>query len=264
MEISEDALHLAARPYTPIFITAMEDILDKPDSSLGLRDNSQRAKIAMNLLLVVAIISLVQSISGYFELNLLQSVAAGNPITMEEANASDLRQTVIGFINLGLVIVCAVVFIQWFRRAYANLERADIDINNGHSMALWGFIIPIVNLFKPRQIALEIASGTREKAEELIPEHQSTVKTSVINGWWFLFIVANIISNLAFRWSLRGAESLPEMITISQMSLFSSLLDIPAALLARKMIGQIAGDEAAVYRYQSEKGSVVEPLEAPL
>ncbi|HAR74244.1 MAG TPA: hypothetical protein DCR77_12695, partial [Flavobacteriaceae bacterium] len=43
------------------------------------------------------------------------------------------------------IIATMIFFVLWFRRAYANLKRVGLSIENNDNMAFWGFVIPIIN-----------------------------------------------------------------------------------------------------------------------
>lgn len=88
----------------------------------NLKPNEKRAKNAIILIWIMLAFDIISFISGYFQYNLLQSAANGVEISIETANANDLREQIIGITNLIVFFISAITFILWFRRAYYNLH----------------------------------------------------------------------------------------------------------------------------------------------
>ena len=86
--------------------------VSEPDAR-GLRS---RARWVLVALVVVALLDLVALGSDIAEYRLL-----GTDFTIEEADANDLRQGVIGVVQFSLLILTAVLFIRWFKRAYETV-----------------------------------------------------------------------------------------------------------------------------------------------
>ncbi len=88
-----------------------------------LRPNEQRAKNAIVLIWIILALEIASLISGYFQYDLLNTVANGGEISTETANANDSREQIVGIIYMIAYIISGIMFIQWFRRAYYNLHQ---------------------------------------------------------------------------------------------------------------------------------------------
>lgn len=95
-----------------------------------------RARWVQVALIVVAIIDLIAIGSDYAEYRLL-----GTDYTLEEADANDLRQGVIGVAQFALLIVTAVFFIRWFKPAYENVAPLGGERRYGVGWAIGAWFV---------------------------------------------------------------------------------------------------------------------------
>lgn len=128
----------------------------------SLKPNGQRAKNAITLLWIVLIVDVISLISGYFQYDLIQTVADGGYISDEAATANDLREQIIGVTYMIVLLVSAVTFIQWFRRAYFNLHQRVVNLSHSEGWAAGAWFVPILNLFRPYQIMKELFVETKK------------------------------------------------------------------------------------------------------
>lgn len=132
------------------------------------------------------------------------------------------------------MIATIVFFILWFRRSYANLNRIGVYIENKENMALWGFIIPILNWYKPVKIAKEIDLKYDYLVEELDSNHQKNYNNySVIVAWWVLFWVENVYSRITFK---TDYESLDQMIDYQLYDIIGFGITLLSAILTILLI----------------------------
>ncbi|HET9324678.1 MAG TPA: DUF4328 domain-containing protein [Gaiellaceae bacterium] len=176
-----------------------------------------RARWAQVALLVVVIVDLVAVGSDYAEYQLL-----GREYTLDEANANDLRQGLIGIVQFLLLIATAVVFIRWFKRAYENVEPLGGRRRYGTGWAIGGWFVPILNLWRPKQIANDIWRATEDERSDA---------SSLLTLWWVLFLLSNWISNMGARltWSGDTADDLQASAAVYAAA---DSIDVAAAILA--------------------------------
>jgi len=211
-----------------------------------LKDNSQRAKIAGYIFLAIGIFSIVTALSSWFELDLLTRIKDGGNYTEEEASLSDVRQAALGIITLALTIASVVTFLNWFRRAYGNMERAGVkNLSHEEKHVVYSFMIPIVSLYRPFQIAKEINEKTQRRIQQLRPDYEINSSSWLIIIWWTFYLITNVIGQIVFRTALK-ADTVEQMITGSQVSIISDLLTIPAAIATYYLIRDIAKKETVL------------------
>jgi hypothetical protein len=87
-------------------------------------------------------------------------IGAGLPdFTAYEASVDRLELE--GVANFAVYVIGAAVFLFWFHRAYANLERlAPGGMRHSKKWAVISWFVPIVNLFHPKQIANDAWRGS--------------------------------------------------------------------------------------------------------
>ena len=200
-----------------------------------LRPNQERAKTAIILIYIVMGIELIDCISDYFQLQLLQRFQSGITVSVSEATANDLRVSILALIYLAAYITSAVFFIRWFRRAYFNLHQVARVLSYGEGWAAGAWFVPILNLFRPYQIMKELYEETEILISKRSGTERITLPTAYVGIWWTLWIVNNLLGQFIFR-SSREANDIGEMVFNTQMNLFVNIISIPLALITVKVI----------------------------
>jgi len=201
----------------------------------NLKPNGQRAKNAITLIWIVLAVEIISLISGYFQYDLLQTVANGGEISTETATANDTREQMIGIIYLIVYVISAVTFIQWFRRAYFNLHQKVTYLAHTEGWAAGSWFVPIVSLYRPFQIMKELYQETKELLIEKGINVNSNFTTSSLGWWWTLWIINTIIGQFVFRYSMK-AESIDELTISTVASVIGNIAGIPLALITVKVI----------------------------
>ncbi|MFD3564162.1 DUF4328 domain-containing protein [Streptomyces sp. NPDC058686] len=188
------------------------------------------SKAVVVLLGVTAAIDLFALWVGFEQRSLAADFVAGHFSAGNEADADliDSLYSAAGVAQLCALVATAVVFIVWFRRVRINAEVFRPD---GHSRsrgwASWGWFVPVVNLWAPRQVAADTWDASVPEAG-LIPQKHAHM---VISRWWSLWLVSNVIGRLAGS-QYDKAESIGEIKTATEMLMLSDALDIAAAVAA--------------------------------
>ncbi|MCF3122161.1 DUF4328 domain-containing protein [Streptomyces arenae] len=143
-----------------------------------------------------------------------------------DAERADSLYAASGVLQVVALIATAVVFIVWFHRVRVN---AEVFAPDEHRMrrgwAVWGWLVPIVNLWFPRRIALDVwhASEARRPVTDDSP--------GLLNAWWSLWVADLLVGRWASRTYLRAED--PEEITSAVANMMiADVLDIVAAVLA--------------------------------
>ncbi|UKN02182.1 DUF4328 domain-containing protein [Paracrocinitomix mangrovi] len=201
-------------------------------------DNQQRAKnvtIAFYILIAAHLVSIV---SDYFEYQLLSKVF----FSMEEATSNDFRQILVAILLLGTAIGVIITFIQWFRRAYHNLHKADVKgltASEGWAAGTW--FVPILNLFRPYQIMREIWVETRQYVRKNKPSELSDMEesnypsVSIIGIWWTLWIISYLLGVATTQIS-RNSYDIESFKTADILSISQSVVEIINIFVILKII----------------------------
>lgn len=137
---------------------------------LGLRSRAATAGTLLSMAATLAAsYALVQRRSGWID------VRDGRPVTTERLDELDDMVVLLAWADLAVFLIAAIVGIVWFRRAYKNLRTMG---RNTHTpgWAFWGWVVPIISLFRPYQMAKELV---RES-----PRHRGNEGTGLVGIWW--------------------------------------------------------------------------------
>jgi hypothetical protein len=93
-------------------------------SVAGFRDPTALANLLNALLWITIVVDVAGVVSTFLEISLLQGLQPGlataDAITKADAEANDLRQRIIGTVQLALTVITAIVFMCWIYRANKN------------------------------------------------------------------------------------------------------------------------------------------------
>ncbi len=198
-----------------------------------LPDNKVRAKNAIIVFCIQGCVILISIISTLMQISLIKHIREGN-FNMEEAQANDSRQSLIAFGQVGVLIISAIVFILWFRRAYNNLNLSGRTYTKyGEGWAAGGWFVPFLNLVRPYQIMKEIWDKTQQATENLL-----TIKSSELVGWWWAaWIISNVVENIGVR---MGNNDVDSLLTGSYFSVAGDVFSIIALILGVMIIKKTA------------------------
>lgn len=200
-----------------------------------IADNKKRAQYAMLMIVIVMAIECFMLLSNYMEYELLQIIAIGEDVSIEQANANDLRQQILSILFLVAYFISAITFIQWFRRAYSNLQTKVPYLAYTEGWAAGSWFVPVLNLFRPFQIMKELYVETMDLLRKNGQSDRIALGTVALIIWWTLWIINGILGQIVFRISM-SAETLDELMDSTAISIVSNLVGIPLALITLKVI----------------------------
>jgi hypothetical protein len=172
---------------------------------------------------------------------------------LEYANAG------IGVASLVALVGGAITFAMWMYRAHANLKLLDArGLAYTPGWAAGAFFVPILQLFRPCQIAQEIwrASDPRTADDDDPWRWKHASGSGLIGFWWAFWILGNITGNVSTRAGLFAKEEdLDAQQVAAYSGVVSSALFVVAAALAiavvravqarqQRKFAKLYGDEA--------------------
>jgi hypothetical protein len=211
-----------------------------PESYIPLRGRAQAVTVVF---VITAVVCAVAVFSDALEWRLMDRIIAGEEVTDAEATANDNRQGTIGLVQLVLVIAAAVVFIRWMHAAYRNIYLvAPGERRYSPGWAIGSWFVPIMNLFRPKQMVNDIwRAGGRDAAD--------AQPGALLLGWWLLWVLSSFIVNFAARSYMR-ADTAEEIKTGTILYLVSDAMSVVCAILAivivRKGTDRLDAKAAAV------------------
>ena len=198
-----------------------------------------RARLAVALLVVTIVLDVVTIVFDAWEISTIDDFVRGTA-TSAALDRSDSRQAAIGLVVFIAFVLTAIAFLRWFNAAYRNLAPLGADglrFGTGWSIGAW--FVPVLNLWRPKQIADEIWRGSDPASSpaEGGALHRSR-GAALVTVWWALWLAASIGGNIAAR-ALFSADTLDDYRYSAWVDIGVSLLDIAAAALAIAVVRRI-------------------------
>lgn len=193
--------------------------------AVRLRENRDRYRIAKGGIIFAVGYSFIELLNNLYQL--LSENFYYAPVSV-----------LLDVISLLVVIIAAIMFIPWFRRAYYNLHQTNMfDLKYAEGWAAGGWFVPIISLFYPFRIMRDIYAGYCELSKDA-QDHPGSDATDAIGWWWALWIISGVLSNIMARVSDGETESVASYtiyILIEVMSITSGLLLVSIMTRVSKM-----------------------------
>jgi hypothetical protein len=142
-----------------------------------------RAIVAALGVAAIGFLNLLEVGAFYFRFRALDFARTSGQHT-DSLDQSLMAVDCLALVELAVYVPTGIVFILWFHRIYVLLGSIPGVARDHHTAwAAWGFIVPFINLFRPPQLALEIATKASPR--------DSSPKRSLIVFWWVTFILGS-------------------------------------------------------------------------
>lgn len=210
-----------------------------------IKDNSKRSKKLLSIFQVFYGMSFIQVFFGLYQYK-VWSNHDFDPILDSwdveydylDVNQFDIIYGLFAIFYLVILIITGIRFIQWFRRAYCNLNRVGINTDKKEGWAAGSWFVPFYNLFAPQQIMKEIWNKTQKYYKE------TTEDDKMVNQWWLLWILCFILDNQSDG---IGSSFFDNLEAQSVISIFSNILWIPLTYTAIKLVKKVSSFEKVMY-----------------
>lgn len=168
-----------------------------PKIAEPLRDRARFAIIFLGLVGVAALASLWADLN---QLDTIDRLINGERVTRAEAAESDDRVGTTAIIYLLALILSVITYLLWYSRAYRNTIAMGVTRPRyGTRWAVWYWFIPIVSLFRPKQVMNDIWRGSDPDLPNPIGGVSERPVNPLIHWWWAFWILSLFIGNYATR-----------------------------------------------------------------
>jgi transcription initiation factor TFIIIB Brf1 subunit/transcription initiation factor TFIIB len=201
---------------------------DFPDK--GVLAGRSRAAVAITFLLFCALLAGVEIGASALRHQLLQRVENGGVVADGEEETIDILDFVLAVATIALRLGTAVAFAVWFYRAYKNLPLLlATNLRSTPGRAVGSFFIPLVQLFRPYQIAQEIwQASAPDGLVDTQWSWQLAAKSWIVRFWWAFWLSAGVLAWISMRLSLSATTASETLAALE----FDMLSDIPEILAA--------------------------------
>ena len=144
-------------------------------------------------------------------------------------------------------IICIILFIRWFSRAYKNLKRLNVSMRFSEVWTVTSWFVPILNCIRPYQMMKELWIKTQEN----IPNNKDIRNEGVVTIWWIIYMISLILNSLIIA-----------LISVypSTMILIGLFFSLTALFLAIRIIQQVSEFEDRLYRSRAYEVDISEHL----
>jgi len=218
-----------------------------------IKSNTERSRKLLTILQVFYGMSFIQVFFGFYQYKVWANHDF-DPILDSwdgeydylDVNQFDMIFGLFAIFFLVILIITGVRFIQWFRRAYCNLNRVGINTDKKEGWAAGSWFVPFYNLFAPQQIMKEIWNKTQKYYKE------TTEDDKMVNQWWLLWVLCFILDNQSdgIGTSIFGDDLEAQ----SVISIFSNILWIPLTYTAIKLVKKVSSFEKGMHEKAILKG----------
>ena len=215
-----------------------------------LRPNAKRATYAITAIKVVLAINIIVLISWYLQYNLLQNIAQGQ-ISIEKVESNNIRVEILDNIYSLSYIISIILFIMWFRRAYYNLHKKVTYLSWKEGWASGAWFVPILNLYRPYQIMIEMYEETQELLLQKDSNSNLKLSTLYVGLWWALWSICGIIGNIRHYIQMK-TETIKEQTDITLLNIIYSIILISLAIITIKVIKDYSKAESFLLDIEEE------------
>lgn len=211
-----------------------------------IKNNSKRSRKLLSIYQVFYGMSFIQLFFGFYKYA-VWSNHGFDPILdswdaeydYADVNNFDFIFGIFSFFFFVILIIVFIRFLQWFRRAYCNLNRVGIHTDKNEGWAIGAWFVPFYNLFAPQQIMKEIWNKTQKYYKE------TTEDENMVNQWWLLWVFCFILDNQSngIGSSLFG-DGLKGQVIIS---IVSNILWIVLTYTVIKLVKKVSSFEKEMY-----------------
>jgi hypothetical protein len=188
------------------------------------------SKFLRTLLKISIAVSVVAIFAGIYDYYSYSELPADFDIN-ETLLPSEVVASLIGFIQLVLYIVLAIVFLRWIYRANKNLHiLSSWRMRFTPGWAVGWYFIPIANLFKPYQAMKEIWQVSHCDDD---PGHHRLVIL-----WWFVWIISTVLGRFVIKSAIR-ADDPESYATMASVYIASDAMDLLLNIVALMLVSRI-------------------------
>jgi hypothetical protein len=210
---------------------------------LPLLDNRKRMRFAQGAQWARGLLALLCLISYGMQYQLLRHVEQGGTIAPGSGYANDARVEALEYTQLGITLLATVALALWMYRAYYNVHQLPrAQPRHDTSLAAWGWVIPIMNLWLPCRIMDDIGRYTvrTSPSPHLATPARFRNATAI---WWTFSLGLLIISRVNFTFARVEDPTIEQLLRNTRMLMATQMFALFSVAAALAMLRAIAPHE---------------------
>ena len=203
-----------------------------------------KAQKAIGALAIFGVIALISIWSNYQELQLARAIQNNEPVTTEQVESSDNRQTLVRIPYYIIFFATGILFMRWMFIASKNLVPLGIGVQHKAPLvAIVYWIIPIWQLIGPYGVMKEIWSGSHPDGTPGTEKQQAQAPPSpLITSWWIAWVIFNLFGGLLPRF-FADTATIEGTVRQNIFLLISDLAGLPALVIAIFIVKAITDNQ---------------------
>ncbi|MEV4454660.1 DUF4328 domain-containing protein [Microbispora sp. NPDC049633] len=188
---------------------------------------------AVALLAADSVVCLIASAIDAQRAVLVDSFLADtNSVPISDLETNDVLYAVSGLVETVVYVATAVMFLVWLFRARANAETlSPWPHRRATPWLIFGWVVPIVNLWFPKQIVDDIWTSSKPGATQESGNFATARRSGLVWAWWLAWVLTTIVTRLVSR-RYADAEELPEIRDAAVFDIVGNVLTVGTAALA--------------------------------
>ncbi|HEX2049653.1 MAG TPA: DUF4328 domain-containing protein [Actinomycetota bacterium] len=169
------------------------------------------------LLVALATANAIALVSDLWAHPTFRQAATGETPFLDAGDVQEW-QSAVGVAQVSLTIVVAAAWLVWFRRAYSTAGALHGGTRRAPSWAVWAWLVPVVNLFRPKAMTDEAFAGGGDG----VPAHVH---------WWWGVTLASVALSVAALVATPASPSAADLADATLLHALADLAGTAAALL---------------------------------
>jgi Domain of unknown function (DUF4328) len=209
----------------------------------------RRARWAIVFLAATMLVDVVAIGANLRQISAINGFLDGTRLDFNALTSGDHLKSVVEVVKFIVLLASGITFIRWFHAAYRNVTLlAPVDVTYRPGWAIGAWFVPILGLWRPKQIADEIWHASELQPPPARPPADRLGKTTTVLAlWWAFWIISSIVGNVSTRFFF-GTDTLAHIRQTDELHIAALLLDIVAAafaiLVVKRITSRLAGTTA--------------------
>ena len=205
-----------------------------------------RVVIALLIVWIAGAIGLV--VVNLLRLNLVNRIASGQLVTLNEARASDSLVSGVALASVGVYVLAGIAVLMWLHRVVRNnqsLGERYLRFSPGFAVGCW--FIPFVNLVLPYQAVREAWGASDPELPWSTPDtRRRSGSSGLVLAWWLTFIAGSLagLATLGFGPS-SGVDVLTRVRAITYITVVQEALHLAAVLLLIAVVARLTSRQGS-------------------
>lgn len=198
------------------------------------------------LLGVGTLIDLFSLIVAFNRASLISAlIDSPESVDMDAVNTNDNLSILLGWAQTFMYVLTGIAFVIWLYRARSNAESLTlIPHRRNAAWAVFGWVVPIVSLWFPKQIVDDIWATSKPSGPDISEFRRlslnSAPRSGLVMAWWASWLISTWVSNFFYRVSARS-DDLDSYLMAANIEIYFALPTLTCAVLAAMVVLKITG-----------------------